>query len=418
MRHPSFAFRPPKTNSLFIKAIQHTLLPITLPLVPRIAKVEVYGDGLDRLRQFKGKRVILTPNHAEATEPYIVFQLSKMLKQEFNYLTAKEVFEAYFPAGRLLQALGCYSVARGMPDRNAMRVTTNILVAGRRWLVIFPEGVAGGLSEALMPFQPGLGQFAHRAHEELRKKGDKAPIYFVPLAIKTIYGRPMESAIDAALGRLEAALLPHPPSHAITRRDRLLGLGQALLEAHEKEQGLGPNKAAPLAQRVQDMKELIITQTAGAMGVQEKPNQILPDRIRDLINRLDRTIYKPAGGTMYEQKLQGLDREEARMLRARLNTAINFMALDACYLEQALTTERFLDLVGLLETEVFGRRKFWGMRKAVIKVGEPVDFGAFVAKHGADRRNASQDIVRTIESSVRSMLGELSALCTPLEEEP
>ena len=144
VRSPSFAFRPPKNNSPFIKFVQCALLPILLPLVPRISGVEVDGDGLDLLRRFKGKRVILTPNHAEATEPYVVFHLSKMVQEEFNYLTAREVFDAYFPAGRLLQALGCYSVARGMPDRNALRTTTRILVEGRHWLVIFPEGVAGG----------------------------------------------------------------------------------------------------------------------------------------------------------------------------------------------------------------------------------------------------------------------------------
>lgn len=418
MRHPSFAFRPPKTNSLFIKAVQYTLLPITLPLVPKVSKVEVEGDGLDRLRRFKGRRVILTPNHAEATEPYIVFQLSKMLRQEFNYLTAKEVFETYFPAGRLLQALGCYSVARGMPDRNAMRATTNILVEGRRWLVIFPEGVAGGLSDALMPFQPGIGQFAYHAYEDLSRKDREASIYFIPLAIKTIYDHPMENAIDRALGRLEAALLPDSYPRATTRRDRLLSLGRSLLEAHEKARGIGPNKGATLTKRVQDMKELIIAQTAGAIGLQEKPNQIVPDRIRDLINRLDQTIYKPPRGTAYEKKLRHLDREEARMLRARLTTAINFMALDACYLEQALTTERFLDLVGLLETEVFGRRRFWGMRKAVIKVGEPIDFRTFLAGHEGNRRTVPQEIVRALESSVRSMLGELSALSAPLEVGP
>ena len=269
-----------------------------------------------------------------------------------------------------------------------------------------------------MPFQPGIGQFAYRAHEELLRKGDEGHIYFIPLAVKTIYLRPMEPMIDRALNRLELKLRLEPSSGGMTRQSRLLSLGQALLEAHEKEHGVEPAKGASLTDRVQHLKELIISETAGALGIQEKPGQILPDRIRELINALDQTIYRPPSGTEYGRKLQRLGREEARLLRTRLNTAINFMALDACYLEHTLTTERFLDLIGLLETEVLGRRKFWGMRKAVVKVGEPVDLRTYAMEHDTNRRSIPQKIVRTLESSVRAMLMELSGLCTPLDPGP
>ena len=175
---PTFPFRPPINNSLFIKLVQYIIEPIMLLFIPKISKIEIDPGDLSLLKSLKGKRVILTPNHAEMTEPYVIFALSKMLREEFNYLTAREVFEDYFPAGRLLQALGCYSVIRGAPDRNALRATTEILVEGKHWLVIFPEGVAMGLSDALMPFQPGIGQFAFRAYEELTKKVE-TPVFFL-----------------------------------------------------------------------------------------------------------------------------------------------------------------------------------------------------------------------------------------------
>jgi hypothetical protein len=85
------------------------------------------------------------------------------------------------------------------------------------------------------------------------------------------------------------------------------------------------------------------------------------------------------------------------------------MALDSCYLEAQMTTERFLDIVGLFEKEVFGKRRFWGQRKAVIKVDKPVDLYEYKERFRENRKNTLQEISGTLESAVRSMLLELSA---------
>lgn len=414
-RSPSFAFRPPKNNSLFITFVKYVLVPVLLPLVPRITRVEVEGDGLNRLRQLKGKRVILTPNHAEATEPYVMFQLSKLLGEEFNYLTAREVFDAYFPAGRLLQAIGAYSVVRGMPDRNALRTTTEILMEGKHWLVIFPEGVAVGLSDNLMPFQPGIGQFAFRAYENLVRKDGDVHLYFVPLAIKMVYVHAMDSAIDRALQRLEGKLLPRGFPGAATPQERLLRLGEALLDASEKKYGVRQPAGIALSDRINFMRELIISRTARALNIQERPDRILPDRIRDLINALDQIIYRKVNERGADKRLLRQEKLEAQALRKRLETAVNFMGLDECYLNQQMTTERFMDIIGLMEREVFGTRRFWGIRKAVVRIGEPLDLKNYADQYRVNKKGALQEISMTLESTVRAMLLELSDLCKPLK---
>jgi len=414
-RNPSFAFRPPKINSLFTTFVKYVLAPIVLPLVPKIARVEVEGDGLKRLRQLKGKRVILTPNHAEATEPYVMFQLSKLLGEEFNYLTAREVFDAYFPAGRLLQAIGAYSVVRGMPDRNALRATTEILIEGKHWLVIFPEGVAVGLSDNLMPFQPGIGQFAFRAYEDLVRKDGDVHLYFVPLAIKMVYVHRMDKAIDRALQRLEGKLFSRRAPRSTAPQGRLLRLGEALLDMSEKKYGVRQPPGTALSDRISYMKELIISRTAQALNIRERPGQILTDRIRDLINALDQIIYRKVNKRGNDEQSYGQKRLEAQALRNRLETAVNFMGLDECYLNQSMTTERFMDIIGLMEREVFGARRFWGLRKAVVRVGEPIDLKDYDDQYRANKKGALQEISATLESAVRGMLLELSDLCEPLK---
>lgn len=385
-----------------------------LPLIPKISKIHIDPVDFSLLKSLKGKRVILTPNHAEMKEPYVVFALSRMLREEFNYLTAREVFEDYFPAGRLLQSLGCYSVLRGAPDRNALRVTTEILVEGKHWLVIFPEGVAMGLGDALMPFQPGMGQFAFRAYDELRKEGKDFAILFVPMAIKTFYTQHMDNSIDRALARLEMKLLPGTNQKKKDHQGRLLALGEALLGSREQEYSVIPRPGASLSERIKFMRELIITTTATQIGLQDHPDQIVPDRLRDLANALDKIVHQHDHNEEPFQESLGPWRKQAKALRRRLETAANFMALDPCYLDSQMTTERFLDLVGLLEREVFGARRFWGQRKAVIKVGKPVDLADFAGHYRISKKEAFQAVSRTLEAKVREMLVELSARSVPM----
>ncbi len=402
-------FRPPRNCSLFIKLVQYILEPLMLPLIPKISKIEIAEVDLSILKSYKGKRVILISNHAEMTEPYAVFYLSRLLQEEFNYLTAKEVFEDYFPAGKILQALGCYSVVRGTPDRNALRTTTELLVKGKNWLVVFPEGVSVGLSDTVMPFQPGMGQFAFRAYEELKKKGEAPGIYFIPLAIKTFYVQNMDVSIDRALGRLEARLHPDSAPGNKNYQDRLLALGKTLLKSKEQEYGVLPQPGTLLSERINVVKETIITTIANQVGVEDHPEQLLTDRLRDLANAIDRIGHQQNQNKRDEKSSGQINHDRAKALRRSLETATNFMALDTCYLEHQMTTERFLDIVGLLEREVFGRRRFWGQRKAIIKVGEPVDVNDYAPNYKINKKETYQRISSNLETKVREMLLELSS---------
>jgi hypothetical protein len=273
-----------------------------------------------------------------------------------------------------------------------------------------------GLSDAIMPFQPGIGQFAFRAYEELTKKGGNSSIFFVPIAIKTFYMNNMDAPIDRALKRLEVRLTPGIEQENKDYQERLIALGEALLKSKEKEYGVLPRQGAPLSERISIMKELIITTTASQIGIEDHPEHILPDRLRDLINALDQIIHGQNQAKGLDQESFKALRDKAKVLRRRLDTATNFMALDPQYLELRRTNERFLDIVGLLEREIFGRRRFWGQRKAVIKVGAPVDLNDYADQYRVSKRETFQKISSALEAKVRSMLHELSLRSEALQE--
>jgi len=407
-------FRPPRNNRAVISVAGKLLLPLALRFHIKVSSVEIQQEDLARLKQLKQERVVLLPNHSEEYEPYILFHLSKLLGMEFNYLTAQELFEKGRVQGWFLQGAGAYSIVRGTADRASFRMTRQLLVEGKRWLVAFPEGVAVGLGDLLMPFQSGIAQLGFWACEDLTKVMHDLPaIYFVPVALKYLYTRDMRGEIEESLGRLEQKLLNDPDSRAMTPMDRLLRIGDAVLSANEKTRGVRPQPGISFNERVQYLKELIIARVAAALGISLRTEQPLMDRIRTVQNSIDQILYAEPSGTDYEQQLLVRRQEEVRELADNVLQVRGFAAFDTAYVEGGVTAERFLDVLRLLELEIFGKQRFWGPRKVVLRVGEPLDLQAYVKRYRADREGGLEEVTRIMEDAVRGMLTELSGLSQP-----
>ena len=406
-RQKPFSFRPPKNNWLLV-GLAKGVLPLVLRLALKIGKVEVTEADLRRLRDLKRLRVVLTPSHGAAVEPYILFHLSKLLSQEFNYVAAKEGFERRPALGLLMQRLGAYSIVRGTADRKSFRMTQKILVEGKRWLVIFPEGEASGQNDTLMPFQQGVAQFAFWACEDLAKRGEVPPLYFVPMAIKFVYLRHMDPTIDRSLQKLERKLFINRNPQSLSLYDRLRRVGEAVLSAIEKKYNVRPGKDTDLNQRVQHMKELIVSRIETDLGVSSRREQPLLDRIRFLFNMVDRIVLSDPEVSEYEQQLHERRQNQAQGLSEDLWQLLRFIAVHDGYVRELPTAERFLDLLGMLEWEVFERRPIWGPRKAIVKIGEPLNVVAHFPRYQADKRGALEEVTMSLESSVLQMLAELN----------
>lgn len=404
LKPKSFTFRPPKTNRLIISLAKRAL-PVALRLVPKVVAVEVNKDGLLRLRELLGQRVLLTPSHSGGMEPYVLFHLAKLLGTEFNYLAAKEVFEKWM-RGWFMQHLGAYSIVRGASDTKSFTMTRRLLVDGRRWLVAFPEGEVCGQNDTLLPFQQGVAQLAFWAYEDLAKQGDAPPLYLVPAAIKYVYLRDMTSEIDHSLPPLEdeLSLTPDP---APTRYRRLRRVGEAVLSVVEKAHNVRPSQSARLNDRIQYMKELLVARVETALGAATRPQVPLRDRIRDLLNAIDRIVYDEPEGADYEIQLHQRRQELARGLCDDLLRVQRFIALHEGYVDEKRDDERFLDILGLIELEVFGKRRVRGPRKALVRVGEPLNLSSYFPRYKSDKRATLQEVTGVIESSVRRLLDEL-----------
>jgi hypothetical protein len=410
-RPKPFTFYPPKNNRIVTAIFKHALRrDIRRKL--GVTDISVSSDVLERLRQLKGQRCLLTPSHSGGFEPHIIMYLSKLLNDDFNYVAAMELFARSRVHRWILQRVGVYSVIRGAMDRQSFATTRQILVEGKRWLVVFPEGEAVGQNSILMPFQPGVIQLAFKAYEEAAEIEQSTSLYCIPMAIRYLYLDDMHHEIDASLDRLERGLAVRAP--AGSRYERLRGIAEAVLAANERTHHVRPDEHCSMNERIEVLKDRVLSQLEAQLGMTPVAGQPPLDRVRAIFNAVDKIGELEPGSSEYEQQLT-LERQQiARHFYYDLWRALRFVAIYDGYVAESMNVERFMDVLGLLEFEVFNRRPVWGPRKARVQMGEPIDLKDHFSSYNSDKRGTVKRVTTMLESSVRQMLDELEAQCQPL----
>ena len=414
-RPKPFTFRPPKRNRLVIALVKMRLRR-TIRRKLKVTEIDVSQDDLEKLRKLKGKRCLLTPSHSGGFEPHIIMYLSKLLGDDYNYMAAMEAFEQSVVTGWIMQRIGAYSIIRGTADRPSFQITRQLLASGKRWLVIFPEGQTVWQNSTVIPFQQGVIQLAFKAYEDAAKSEDDPSLFCIPIAVKYVYLEDMHDEIDASLARLESKLFASEDLEPLPRYERLRRVGEAVLAANEKMHHVTPDAASIMDDRIQKMKECIVSGLEQQLELTPPEGRMLLDRVRALFNTVDRIVHEEPDASDYERQL-ALERQQAiRSLYDDLWRVLQFVAIYDGYVSESMTVDRFLDVLCLLEMEVFKERRMWGPRKARVKVGDPVDLKNHHAAYTTDRRGAVQDVTLALESSVGQMLDALGADCEIVRE--
>jgi 1-acyl-sn-glycerol-3-phosphate acyltransferase len=422
-RPKPLTFYAPKTSPFWI-AVCKLGIRRSIRRRLKVTQIEISNDDLSRLKRLQGERCMLTPSHSGGYEPHVMMYLSKLAGATYNFVAAVEVFEQA-PINRwLMPRLGVYSIIRGAMDRQSFATTRQLLSEGRRPLVIFPEGHAILQNSTLAPFQEGVVQLAFKAYEDALATDADASLHCVPIAIKYTYLNDMHDAIDDSLHKLERAVAmePSPKGRGGTRYVRLRRIAEAVLIANEKAHGVVPPEpssefpAPTFDARIQTLKSLVTSKYERQLGITPNERQSLLDRIRALFVAVDRIVHDELPTSEYEQRL-ALERQQmARTLYEDLWRLLQFVAIYDGYVRESMTVERFMDVLGLLELEVFQTRRCWGPRKATIKIGEPINFKDHVAAYHENKRATVQRINVALEVEVRANLEALESDCAMVRE--
>lgn len=404
-------FKPPK-DSRFVQNLLYCLLPLVTRTALKIVGVEVDEESLNRVRSLKTNRAVLMPNHPTDRDSVVMFRFSRILGERFNYLAARELFD-FAPVSWVLQRCGVYSVMRGTNDRKSFKTTVELLVKGKQKLVIFPEGLTCWQNDTVMPFHEGVPLFGFWALTKLAEFGAMQPLYLVPVAIKYIYVRNMHREIDRSLKRLERRLGVVPAAQSLYQR--LREVGESVLSSAESEYGVRPKPGTGFDARLQNMKDLLVNRIAIALGITFRPDHPLAARIRTLVNTLNNITHHEPEGSEYRMELHKERRAEVEHLYQDLSRVLHFVATYDGYVRETMTTERFLDVIGQLEREVFGERRARGPCRVCIRVGKPVNLAEYFDSYQKERHPVLTHITEDLEESVRKMLAELSQSTPPLK---
>ena len=401
------AFYPPKLSRWVTWLCKRTTRPNIIRKL-KVTDIVISDEDLEALRKLKGSRCMLMPSHSGGFEPYLIVYLSKLLRDNYFYIAAIEAFQRNPVVAWIMQHMGCYSVIRGAADRRSVQMTRRILAEGKRWLVVFPEGQTVWQNDTVIPFQEGVTQLAFKALEDAGAKQTDSDLICIPMAIKYVYLKPMDSEIQESLHRLESQLFAGTPSASSSGYDRLRNIGEAVLTANEHQHGIKPDPDATLDDRIQRMKEAIVREIEDQLDIVPRANALLLDRIRGCFNAVDRIVSEDSHETPYAQRLAEERSRAAAALYDDLWRVLQFVAIYDGYVRESLTVERFMDVLCLLEMEVFNERRIWGPRKAIIQVGPRVNLRDHLEAYKANKRGTVQEVSMSLESSVRGMLEALA----------
>ena len=400
-------FKPPKPNALFIRVAQW-LVPLVLRGPLKISRFVIDPASLDRLKSIANYPTVLVPNHADYADASIMFALSKRLGSQFYYMCARETFtggiRSYF-----MQRFGVYSVVRGRIDREAFRTTRSLLTDGKHPLVMFAEGEISRQNDTVLPFESGVVQLCFWALDDMAKAGAVKPLYVVPIGIKYIYDAEMWDEIEEALARLEREILPQGSSTGEDLYGRLRQIGAAAVSTLEREYRLKADENRSLNERIEQLREHILSQIEEFMGITPQVDVLPRTRVRALKNLVDAEIYRETEDiSAYERQLHEQRLEKFQEFYPDLNRLINFIAIYDGYVGETQSPERFLEVITRLEREVFGDSKPRGPRIAFMRFGEPKNLLDRYETYKGDKKQTVQAITLELETEVQTLISKMS----------
>ena len=400
-------FKPPKPNALFIRVAQW-LVPLVLRGPLKVSKFVVDPESMERLSAIANNPIVLAPNHADYADASIMFALSKRIGNPFRYMCARETFKGRLRSF-LMQRFGVYSVTRGSIDREAFRTTRNFLTEGKHPLVIFAEGEISRQNDTVMPFESGVVQLCFWALDDMTKADSVKPLYAVPVGIKYIYNQEMWDEIEEALTRLEREILPQGSPAADDLYGRLRTIGAAIVSTLEREYRLKPDEDSSLNERIEQLREHILSQMEEFMGVTPQPTVHPRTRVRALKNLIDGEIYRETDELpAYERQIHEQRLEKFQEFYPDLNRLINFIAIYDGYVGETQSPERFLEVIPRIEREVFGDSRPRGPRIALMRLGTPKNLLDHYETYKQDKKQTVQDITLELETEVQTLISDMS----------
>lgn len=364
-------------------------------------RVHIAPEELNHLQSIpRGTGVIVTPNHADETDPQICLDLSRRAKRRFIFMGNREAFDEMNGfAGWALQRMGVFSVERGGHDVSAKQYAVDVVRSGMQDLVIFPEGEIFYLNESVQPFHSGAVEIGIKAILAEREKNPAWTAYIVPVAIKYRYGKHIQPILEKRIREMERQLRIDKTGNAMQiRLAAILGkvIGQQeLLHNLQHEAG-----------NIEDLSERLKT-------VRHQMLSEVQARYRDLAATQKHTIDRAwqLSGQLREMVARGVTPERRAQLEDDLRTLGEVAHMVSLHPEYALeldapSVDRMAEVILKLEREVYKikRPRALGKRDVYVRIAAPIDLSSYIDEYRHDphalRHKLSESLRQTVQSQI------------------
>lgn len=337
-------------------------------------------------------------------------------------------------ASWVLSRMGGISIQRGKADRRSLRTAVDILTDGRFPLAVAPEGATNNHSEIVSPLEPGIAQMAFWTVEALRQADRDERVAVLPVGIQYAYGSPPWEAIDQLLEELETSLGLAPlaaggkttHSGSPARRDRrylrLYRLGDRLLDLMEGfyrdfyGQTLPPvPDATPpserLGLRLKNLLDVALQVAESYFGV--LPKGSVGDRCRRLEQAGWDRIYREDAEQLspVERGLADWVAAEASFRMGHMRLVERFAAVTGRYVLEQPTAERFAEtllivwrMVAWLQGRDPSNPPNLGLRRASLRVGQPIWVSDRATTYRNGRRQAVTDLTQDLQDALTDLI--------------
>ena len=341
-----------------------------------------------------GHSVLLAPNHSRMSDPLTFVELSRFIKRDLHAMASWHLFMQSKLERFMLRRVGAFSVYREGVDRQAISTAVDILVDGKRPLIVFGEGAISRHNDELMPMMDGMAFIARTAAKRREKIPGAGGVVIHPVAIRYFFRGDLEASVTPVLEEIEGHFSWYPQKEKPLVQ-RLRQIGQALLSLKEIEY-IGGARTGDFYERVDNLIEDVLTKLEKRWNLRE-PAEGVVARVKNIriaiLPHLIATRDKPQERQEFSKQLAA-----CYYVQQMSHYPRNYVRVS-----EKNNPEHILETVERFEEDFTDRVRVHGPLHAVVQIGE-----AIPVEGRRERGSACDPLMDGIRTQLTEMLTALS----------
>ena len=339
-------------------------------------------------------------NHPTHSDAQTLTEVHRRLGVDSCYMAAYDVFLRSKTSAFCLQRMGNFSIDREGSDRKAMTAAIQVLKDGKRELNIFPEGNVFLTNDRLMPFLDGAAFIALKAQSAL---GD-TPVRIVPVSMKfTHLTIPKETVTDRMLELGRDSGYAFPKGSTDDPVSAVMGLGRHIVGDYLRKHGHADEIGSDESSLFETLESFAVSLASGleeALGLPSKTDGKLSGRIAKIRSRLHQLRTNTSSPS--DLSLDGL--ADRAILAMRIHGYLS------PYVTAKPSIDRYDETVERIAEDFYSRAMpRTGPRRAMVRIGVPIEAGDFLAAADGDMRQAISSLTENMQSTVQGGVDALNA---------